>query len=123
MEIKAFPVPEPFCWDESFSVGYKELDEEHQGLFKIVSEINNNRNSASLLKKCKELAISHFLCEEKRQQKANFAGYDLEKKVHDEFLEVLGKVSCPVTDEVVNFAKDWLVQHIKNYDMLYKGKL
>lgn len=56
-------------------------------------------------------------------QRAKYDGYPSHKKIHDEFVAKLAAVSCPVSDDGVHWAKDWLVNHIKTIDFGYKGKL
>ena len=56
-------IPDPFVWDESFSVFYAQLDAEHKGLFNGIfacCEANNAENLAGLKTKVKD----HFASEE-----------------------------------------------------------
>ena len=53
---------------------------------------------------------------------AGYGNYESHKKLHDAFVEKLGG-SFPLNDGSINFAKDWLVNHIKDIDFGYKGKL
>nr|AQV13696.1 hemerythrin [Nephtys incisa] len=115
-------IPEPYCWDESFAVFYAQLDEEHKGLFKGIFECAANRDSTENLSSLAEKVKTHFTNEE-----AMFTGKvdneDTHKAAHVAFVEKLGTLSCPLDDATIDYAKDWLVNHIKNTDFTYKGKL
>ena len=57
------PIPEPFCWDESFCVFYAQLDEEHKSIFQGIfacTEANTQANLDSL----KSVVKNHFVHEE-----------------------------------------------------------
>ena len=117
------PIPEPYCWDKSFEVFYANLDEEHRGLFDAVFECAKDRASSSKLKHLADVVKKHFSTEEAMMTKAKYPDYPGHKKMHDDFVGELGKLSNPLGDDTIHFAKDWLVQHIKDTDFKYKGKL
>ena len=57
------PIPEPFCWDESFCVFYAQLDDEHKKIFQGIfscAEANHQGNLDSL----KNVVKNHFVYEE-----------------------------------------------------------
>ena len=54
---------------------------------------------------------------------ANYSEFAAHKPLHTDFLTELDKVTAPVAKAAVDFAKDWLVNHIKSTDHKYKGKL
>ncbi|ESO03916.1 hypothetical protein HELRODRAFT_111854 [Helobdella robusta] len=117
------PIPEPFVWDESFKVFYDKLDGEHQGLFQAIFDVGKTPNDSGVLAKLVELMDSHFAHEEREMKKAAFDGHDEHKDNHDEFLASLKKLKTPVAQESVQWAKNWLVHHIKVTDSKYSGKL
>jgi hemerythrin family non-heme iron protein len=119
----SYAIPEPFVWDESFKVFYEKLDEEHKGLFKGIFDVAAAKGDGGKLNYLKGIVKTHFESEESLMKGANFADYSSHKSAHDDFLATLNGLSAPVSDDTVNFAKDWLVNHIKGTDFKYKGKL
>ncbi|XP_014662190.1 PREDICTED: neurohemerythrin-like [Priapulus caudatus] len=118
-----FEIPEPYCWDESFKVFYDLVDEQHKGLFQGIFAVAENRACKDSLNNLNKVFGEHFATEEEMMEKAKYADYHSHKKIHDEFAARLGKVESPVSDDDVNWAKNWLVQHIKGIDLSFKDKL
>jgi hemerythrin family non-heme iron protein len=118
-----FPIPEPYCWDESFCVFYANLDEEHKGLFNGIFECAGARGDAGKLKSLTQLVKDHFKDEEGMMQKANYADFPTHHTIHADFVSKLEALSVPLSDDTIHFAKEWLVDHIKGVDFNYKGKL
>jgi hemerythrin family non-heme iron protein len=119
----SYAIPEPFVWDESFKVFYEKLDEEHKGLFRGIFDVAGAKGDGGKLANLQKLVKAHFDSEEALMKAANFSDFASHKGVHDDFLSTLNGLSAPVSDDTVNFAKNWLVNHIKGTDFLYKGKL
>jgi len=115
-------IPEPFVWDESFAVFYAQLDGEHKGLFEGIFDCSKSNNAANL-EALKAKVKAHFTYEESELTK--IGEYDVagHKAKHTEFLAKLEPLEAPLDDTTVNYAKDWLVNHIKNTDFTYKGKM
>jgi hemerythrin family non-heme iron protein len=53
----------------------------------------------------------------------NYSDYTTHKAAHDAFVDKVKGLSVPISADVVAFAKDWLVNHIKGTDFKYKGQL
>ncbi|XP_014674035.1 PREDICTED: hemerythrin subunit A-like [Priapulus caudatus] len=121
--MATYAVPEPYRWDTSFMVFYERLDDEHKGLFQSLFAIGTNHGSKAALKKCQDLMASHFHYEQVSHDRANYAGFKEHKSFHDGFLAHLP--SCPPRCPTRKYStgKNWLVQHIKNVDFAYRGKL
>merc|ERR1712189_146831 len=45
------------------------------------------------------------------------------KMKHYKFFVLLDDMTAPINCETINWAKNWLAQHIKNTDHQYKGRL
>merc|ERR1711971_1171914 len=86
-----FPVPEPYRWDETFTVEFPQMDDEHRGLFTTI-----------------------------RDNKHDIADHRLR---HLGLMNTVKGAQIPITEEMTDFIKNWLAQHIKNTDFTYKGLL
>lgn len=118
-----FDIPEPFVWDESFKVFYENLDEEHKQLFKAVFDVAKDPGSGSALASLVSVTDNHFKDEERMMKAKNYPDFPDHKKMHDDFLGKIRGLSAPVDGGTIDYAKDWLVNHIKGTDFKYKGKL
>ena len=71
----------------------------------------------------------HFDAEEKDLEAATSAGkltksyFDSHKAAHKKFVEILSTLKPTVSDDAVDYAMRWLVNHIKVTDFQYKEKL
>ena len=119
----SYPIPEPYCWDESFKVFYDLLDEEHKGLFKGVFDVAKAPGDACALAHLKDVVEKHFTDEEEMMTKANYSDIGPHKQAHAEFVAKLKGLAAPVSADTIQYAKEWLVNHIKGTDFKYKGKL
>nr|AQV13576.1 hemerythrin [Ancistrosyllis groenlandica] len=118
-----YDIPEPFVWDESFKVFYDSIDEEHRGLFKAVFAVAGEKGGGDKLASLVSLTVNHFANEEGMMQAKNYADFPTHKQAHEAFVAKIKTLKAPVDDATVNFAKDWLVNHIKTTDFKYKGAL
>ena len=58
-----FPVPDPYRWDESFTVEMPQIDDEHRGLFNVILKLERENNQANLVH-ANTLYHDHFEFEE-----------------------------------------------------------
>lgn len=118
-----FDIPEPYVWDESFRVFYDNIDDEHKGLFKGIFDCGADPSNADKLASLVKLVIDHFKDEEGMMKKENYDGLTSHNVIHTTFVKKIEGLRCPLDDATINFAKKWLVNHIKGVDFKYKGKL
>merc|ERR1711972_402936 len=117
-------VADPYVWDESFQVFHKRLDDEHVVLFDIMQQMKDNPDDVDILNNNRDIFRDHFDYEEKQFMAFGEPCHaDAHKKKHDVFFKTLTWVTNPVSKEYIDFAKNWLAQHIKNPDFKYKYKL
>ena len=121
-------------WDKkNYSVGVDEIDDQHKQLVNLINELH----SAMMARKAKEVlgevidelieyTSYHFETEEKYFDKFGYSETEEHKKIHKNFVnEVLNfqkdvqKNKLFVSSKILNFLKDWLLNHIKVTDKKY----
>jgi hemerythrin-like metal-binding protein len=122
-----------FKWDESFATHVPEMDEQHKKLFRMVNDLYKamkaKRAKEALNGIVDELIIytgKHFGDEEKLLAKVHYPDIAAHKQLHKDLvskvLDVQKKLKsgqATVGIELLNFLKDWLVNHIKGNDKKY----
>ncbi|MTV50867.1 bacteriohemerythrin [Heliobacillus mobilis] len=124
-----------FKWDEKYRVGIKQIDEQHQELFRIASKVytllkEKNKSDKfddiiEVLEELQQYTVYHFKEEEDYMRKINFSGYAIQKEEHDMFIEKFKAVETYKIDEnQEEFVKDllydvskWIIHHILEEDM------
>ena len=121
-------------WSEKISVGVAELDEDHKKLVAMLNQlfdaINSGHGKESLGKTLDELiayAVMHFAHEEKFFAQTGYPDAAAHRQEHEKFkrqvLEVQQKCknggSGTLSLELMNFLKNWLVDHIQGNDKKY----
>jgi len=119
----AHKVPIPYVWEKSFSTLYQRIDDEHRHLFHTIWACYDNRESSYNLLNMVATMQQHFTYEEGAMKASKHDGYARHKQVHDCYMDKLKKFSLPVKDREIKYCMSWLVNHIKNTDFKYKGKL
>merc|ERR1711971_1262149 len=118
-----YPVPEPYRWDETFTVEFPQMDDEHRGLFNAILKIERD-NSCTNVKEANMKYHDHFLLEQSLFKQTMSKHYiDDHMSKHSNFLGRFDKGEAPVAEHELTWAKNWLVQHIKNTDFKYWYKL
>ena len=126
-----------YIWTEKYGVGVKEIDQQHQHYFEIVSEIikmtgQENVSLKDLLVKISDLnnyAIYHFTTEENifkhyayPDAKEHIAVHDAYEEKMDEFIVEAEKEGADIKRiviEIAEFAGSWLMNHIMLMDQKY----
>jgi len=122
-------------WNEFFSVGVAELDEQHKKLVGMLNKLIEAENVevgseiiSDTLMKMSEYAKVHFATEEEYMLKYGYPGYDMQKQQHKEFKKKVAFTAFDTTEhqsyvpmELVRFLKDWLTNHILKSDMGYRA--
>ena len=122
----AFTIPEPYQWDASFDVKNDEINDQHKKLFTGIADLAANKGDASKLSSLLELVQLHFATEEKLFKDKNWeeSKAAAHKAIHDKFVgDAVAATKDGVSDDVIKFLKNWLVNHIMASDMEYVGKI
>ena len=135
-------VPNPYVWDASFATDvsqniyitdenmfityifkYNRLDEEHDVLFANILTVSIHPDDQEALDTLKANMKLHFDYEEQRFCAAKNYNCVDHKMKHYKFFVLLDDMKTPINCETINWAKNWLAQHIKNTDHGYKERL
>ena len=121
-------------WDNSFSVGFAPIDNQHKELVIMTNELFQGCKSGNALadvafmrtlKKAIEYAQTHFHSEEEYMGKAAYPDLPVHKKEHEEFIATVIKVVKEFEDGkaepiiLARFLKSWLLNHIAVSDKRY----
>ena len=120
-------------WEEKYSVGVEEIDNQHKRMFLVINElldaINTNSTEESLehiIESLIQYKKFHFATEEKYFSEFNFNGADEHIQKHKEFNDKLAilKEKYPTYNiefafELVDFLEDWLINHLLVVDQKY----
>lgn len=124
-------------WNDSFSVGYPKIDEQHKVVFDIINDLYDsimNATSSNIIEKIVEKMVDytryHFGEEEILFDQFEYehkALHEIEHKKFvkksEEFLASVGKNDNLLSIQVLNFLRDWWIKHILYHDKKYVNKL
>ena len=123
-------------WSEKFSVGVRELDQQHQQLIKMLNRlistqgpINTHSETVSdTLMAMTRYAQVHFKAEERLMEAYGFPGLEEQKIQHRDFRKktvdfctatTIGVEKIP--EALLEYLVDWLTHHILKDDMAYRS--
>ena len=121
-------------WNESFSVGIRKIDKQHQELINIMNLLVENEDAsghsetiASVLDRMTRYAHFHFETEEALMLEYEYPEYESHQDDHTQFkmktaqfcLDALHRKET-LPDEVISYLRHWLTHHILRTDMKYK---
>ena len=117
-------------WKDSYNIGVKEIDNQHRGLFDIISKLFNSRQYEPdgkyfflTLNKFMEYAQVHFSTEERYMQEAQYPKFAEHQHEHELFIAQVSRLIQDVEkkepeteDKTLYFLKDWYIAHILGTD-------
>ncbi len=120
-------------WNDSLSVGINSIDSQHRVLVDLINDLYKEMNIrggkavlASALAKLIEYTGTHFQHEEQLFAQHDYSDQKNHKEIHRklvaqvvDFQEQFKKGDADVSLELMEFLKDWLVDHIKKTDKQY----
>lgn len=120
-------------WKMEYSVGIKEIDEQHQHFFGVLNELYTAIYAKKEIEWMNHVFAEldgyirfHFATEEKYFDEFSYEGTDHHKKSHAEFSKRVGKLERQfdedkesVTADLVKLLEDWFVNHINHEDKMY----
>ena len=120
-------------WSNAYSVGVREIDEQHKKLVDILNELHEAMKAGHgkdkvepVLARMADYAVMHFSTEEKYMMKHSYPELTSHRSEHQafmkkvtQFVEDFRKGKATVTLELSNFLRDWLLKHIQGVDRKY----
>ncbi|MDH5477664.1 MAG: bacteriohemerythrin [Nitrospinota bacterium] len=120
-------------WDEKFTIGIEEFDQQHKKLFGLINELETSvrqGNSRSVMSKVVDellhYTLTHFSQEEKTLLENGYPDYEYHLQEHN---DLLGQVrefknnhdagKSVITMELMGFLVNWLTNHINQTDRKY----
>jgi hemerythrin-like metal-binding protein len=114
-------------------VGVQTIDNQHNVLFGIINELHAammkgqaQSLTGQLLKKLAEYTRTHFTDEEAKMASTRYPGLAEHRIKHNELLKQVGdytvrfeKGEITLNMHLLNFLRDWLVNHIQKVDREY----
>ncbi len=117
-------------WDETFSVGVAQIDDQHRQLIDLINKIHTARadgNESAVIRRVIfqlfKYATHHFSEEESLMRDNNYPDFQTHYKEHEFFISRLdaiathfGQGEIQVAGETFRFLVDWLLDHILTVD-------
>jgi hemerythrin-like metal-binding protein len=119
-------------WSSELELGIKYIDDQHIKLVEMINALyktmieDNVSAQGPILKELAEYAVWHFENEEKIFEEHGYSDAVAHKKSHDGLLSKVTDIvngfeagEVKISIDVMNFLKDWLVNHIMKTDKAY----
>lgn len=125
---------ESISWKQEFSVGVKEMDEQHKKLIGMINRLIAEQKMltepttiAGLLTEMTDYAQVHFRAEEYLMAEYGYEHKALQEKQHQEFIDkTIDFYSAAdlgpnmLSTALLDYLRVWLIGHILKEDMKYK---
>ncbi len=124
-------------WKDEYSVGIKAIDDDHKMLLKLINQLQTSSLyytgedfDKTALNELLEYTKFHFSREEKMMEENGYPGFEAHRKQHVNMTdEVVRKVneyeadSEKTVEDLLDYLKKWLINHIGGTDKKYSAFL
>lgn len=131
--VSHFRLTDALVWDASFSTTIPTFDQQHKQLFNMVNDLSSSMQQkrskeaiASVLQRLIEYTGSHFADEEAAFKKSGYPDQAKHIQTHEnlvrQVLDLQRKFTSGetvLTNDVIQFLQNWLIDHIKGEDKEY----
>jgi hemerythrin len=121
-------------WDNTLDVGVPQFNEDHRRLVGFINDLHSGIISGIgiaqmtyILDGLIDYTKGHFGREEELMSKHGYPDLKAHRREHYELMVQVGDFNARLRDgkasfslELMSFLKDWLVNHIKGTDMMYR---
>lgn len=122
-----------FNWSDKYSVGVFMYDTQHKRLVELINELHDAMRASKardvlgdILKGLLDYTKMHFVDEERQMATFNYPGLTAHRIEHEKLVAKVVELKAKfdggdntITIEVMNFLKDWLINHILVTDKKY----
>ncbi len=122
-------------WSDEYSVGNPAIDAQHRGLLDLINELHEAMNSGKgqqalshVFTSLTEYVEMHFRTEEMLFNLTDYPEKDAHAREHKKLMIDVFELKERFEDggkfltlETLNFLKDWILHHIRETDMGYRG--
>ncbi len=121
-------------WQNAYSLGIPEIDEQHKVLFELINELwdalakrSPIQSQLLVIEGLEHYTTAHFAAEETLMRVIKYPKFDTHKQTHDKFVRRIAEEKARLLAgnglslDVLYFLKDWLVNHILVDDQDYAG--
>jgi hemerythrin-like metal-binding protein len=122
-----------FNWEKAYDTGIASIDTQHKVIIKILNELYDvvlvNKEEyklADILNELVQYTVYHFEEEEKLMSKFNYDDFKQHKVEHQMFIEKIQSLGEGLNQgqpflafDLIEFLKDWLIEHIMEADQGY----
>ena len=120
-------------WSSEIAVGLSDVDEQHRWLVDRINQLHSElseiapRSSviADVLEELMDYTMNHFIMEEELFERHEYPDTVAHKALHNKFTSTIMNALTDHEDgknvsyDVLEFLKDWLIQHIMRTDKVY----
>ena len=135
--VAKFGMDEFIIWNDSYSVGVKEIDDQHKKLFelinqtyKVMTEKQGRDAGKKIIDGLVDYTVYHFSHEEGLMRKAEYSDYDEHIKKHEklvgqvvDFQKKFDSGEADIDQDLMKFLKEWLSNHIMGTDKFYTSSM
>jgi hemerythrin len=122
-----------FVWRESYSVNIKSIDAQHHKLVDLINDLHDGMKQGKgkevlggVLSELVSYTALHFSTEEKYFDKYGYPDTLVHKRQHKDLVDQVLQFkksfeagNSIITIEILNFLRDWLLEHIAGSDKKY----
>lgn len=122
-------------WNESYSVGVEKINDQHKKLVEIINKLHEGMKSGQaknvmegILNELVDYTKNHFKTEEDLFNQYNYPQGVQHKVEHENLLIKVGDFvnkfvsgDAIISMELMDFLREWLINHIQGTDMQYKA--
>ncbi|HHB77268.1 MAG TPA: bacteriohemerythrin [Desulfobulbus sp.] len=129
--------PDLIIWNETYEIGHDLIDQQHRNLVNIINELDRvvtmedgtyQEQEGKILQKLINYTVFHFGTEEKLFKNSAYPNSKQHVQIHEtmvceitNFQQKYANRQETISDELLNFLTNWLINHIRGADREYKN--